>query len=93
MNADGKLSNDRNVQLKFDGSYEFSRGAVTGLNFGARRRTGTRARRSTPMAIRSAYSNWEYYLVPRGSVGRGPSDWETDLHVSLPDPVRRARGG
>jgi hypothetical protein len=22
--------------------------------------------------------------VPRGSVGRGPADWETDLHVSYP---------
>ena len=27
VNSDGKLSNDRNFQLKFDGSYEFSKGA------------------------------------------------------------------
>ena len=28
VNADGKLSNDRNVQLKFDGAYEFSSGPL-----------------------------------------------------------------
>jgi hypothetical protein len=31
-----------------------------------------------------AYANWEYYLVPRGSLGRHPSDYETDLNLSYP---------
>jgi hypothetical protein len=34
-----------------------------------------------------AYSNWEYFLAPRGSVGRGPSDYETDIHLSYPIKV------
>ncbi|HET7218919.1 MAG TPA: TonB-dependent receptor, partial [Vicinamibacterales bacterium] len=83
VNAEGKLSNDRNVQLKFDGSYEFSSGAMNGLNVGA----SFRWLAGTPLnayGYSFAYQNWEYYLVPRGSVGRGPSDWETDLHFSYP---------
>ena len=83
VNADGRLSNDRNVQLKFDGSYEVSSGAMNGLNLGASFRWFA----GTPLnayGYSFAYNNWEYYLVPRGSVGRGPSEWETDLHVSYP---------
>lgn len=83
VNADGKLSNDRNVQLKFDGSYEFSNGAMNGLNIG----TSFRWLAGTPLnayGYSFAYANWEYYLVPRGSVGRGPADWETDLQFSYP---------
>ena len=83
VNADGKLTNDRNVQLKFDGSYEFSSGAARGLNLGA----SFRWLAGTPLnayGYSFGYNNWEYYLVPRGSVGRGPSDWETDLQVSYP---------
>ena len=34
VNAEGRLSNDRNVQLKFLGTYEVSSGPVTGLQFG-----------------------------------------------------------
>ena len=30
------------------------------------------------------YANWEYYLVPRGTAGRGPSEWEADMQVSYP---------
>ena len=41
----------------------------------------------------SAYENWEYYLAPRGSVGRGPSDWEADLQAQLSDPARRDNRG
>ena len=83
VNAQGRLSNDRNVQLKFLGTYEVSSGPVTGLQFGI----GTHWYAGTPLnayGYSTAYSNWEYYLVPRGSVGRGPSDWEADLHVSYP---------
>ena len=83
VNADGKLSNDRKVQLKFDGSYEFSGGALTGLNVGA----STHWYDGLPLnayGYSFAYSNWEYYLAPRGSVGRGPADWEMDLNLSYP---------
>ena len=83
VNADGRLSNDRNVQLKFDGSYEFSSGAISGLNVGLSYRWLS----GTPLnayGYSLAYQNWEYYLVERGSVGRGPSDWEADLNLSYP---------
>jgi hypothetical protein len=83
VNAEGKLTNDRNVQLKFDGSYEFSNGALNGLNVGV----AYRWLAGTPLnayGYSIAYQNWEYYLVPRGSVGRGPADWETDVHLSYP---------
>ncbi len=83
VNSKGKLSNDRNVQLKFDGWYEVNRGKLNGMSIGwSQRWLG-----GTPLnayGYSFAYQNWEYYLVPRGSVGRGPSDWETDLHLSYP---------
>ena len=56
---------------------------LNGLNVGA----GVRWLAGTPLnayGYSIAYQNWEYYLVPRGSVGRGPSDWETDLNFSYP---------
>jgi hypothetical protein len=83
VNADGKLSNDRLFQFKFDGSYEFSKGALNGLNLGL----STHVFSGLPLnayGYSLAYQNWEYYLVPRGSVGRGPKDWETDLQARYP---------
>jgi len=83
VNADGKLSNDRLFQFKFDGSYEFSKGALTGMNLGL----STHVYSGLPLnayGYSFAYQNWEYYLAPRGSVGRGPKDWETDLQVRYP---------
>ena len=32
VNSDGRLTNDRTHQIKFDGSYEFRAGPMTGLN-------------------------------------------------------------
>jgi outer membrane receptor for Fe3+-dicitrate len=83
VNADGILSNDRKFQLKFDGSYEFSKGPLTGMNLGL----STHVYSGLPLnayGYSFAYQNWEYYLAPRGSVGRGPKDWETDLQVRYP---------
>jgi hypothetical protein len=83
VNADGKLSNDRLFQFKFDGSYEFSKGGLTGLNLGL----STHVYSGLPLnayGYSLAYQNWEYYLVPRGSAGRGPKDWETDLQARYP---------
>jgi len=83
VNADGRLSNERVHQWKFDGSYEVPRGALSGLNLGL----STRWLSGFPLNAYGhsfLYANWEYYLVPRGSAGRGPSDWEADLQVSYP---------
>jgi hypothetical protein len=83
VNSQGRLSNDRNVQVKLDGSYEFSKGGLRGLNLGL----STHWYAGTPLnayGYSAAYQNWEYYLVPRGSVGRGPGDWESDVQLSYP---------
>jgi hypothetical protein len=83
VNADGRLSNDRKTMFKLFGSYEVPKGALNGLNFGLT----THWYSGTPlnaMGYSFAYQNWEYYLVPRGSLGSGPSDWEADLHVAYP---------
>jgi Carboxypeptidase regulatory-like domain/TonB dependent receptor-like, beta-barrel len=83
VNADGRLSNDRNVQFKLFGTYVVPSGKVSGLEIGL----GTHWYSGTPLnayGYSTAYQNWEYYLAPRGSVGRGPADWETDLHVAYP---------
>ena len=83
VNAQGRLSNDRNVAFKLYGTYEFSKGAVNGLEVAV----GTRWFAGTPLnayGYSFAYSNWEYYLAPRGTVGRGPSEWEMDVHVAYP---------
>jgi hypothetical protein len=83
VNAQGRLSNDRVHQWKLDGSYEVPRGALTGLNLGL----STRWLSGYPLNAYGhsfLYANWEYYLVPRGSVGRGPSEWEADIQVSYP---------
>src|SRR5439155_26402448 len=82
INADGRLTNDRRHQLKFDGSYEFG-GAARGLNVGV----STHWLSGLPLTAYGysfAYSNWEYYLTPRGSLGTGPTNWEADLHVGYP---------
>ena len=83
VNADGRLSNERVHQWKLDGSYEVGGGALSGLNLGL----STRWMSGFPLNAYGhsfLYANWEYYLVPRGSAGRGPSDWEADLQVSYP---------
>jgi outer membrane receptor for Fe3+-dicitrate len=83
VNAKGRLSNERVHQWKFDGSYEVASGALSGLNLGL----STRWLSGYPLNAYGhsfLYANWEYYLVPRGSAGRGPSDWEADIQVSYP---------
>jgi Carboxypeptidase regulatory-like domain len=83
VNADGKLTNDRNHQFKVDGSYEFTGTAVRGLNLGM----STHWYSGVPLnayGYSIPYANWEYYLAPRGSLGRGPSDWEANLQASYP---------
>lgn len=83
VNAQGRLSMDRTHQLKLDGSYEIRSGALDGLNFGL----STYWQSGLPMnayGYSFGYGNWEHFLAPRGSLGRGPSDYEANLHVSYP---------
>ncbi|HVO11929.1 MAG TPA: TonB-dependent receptor [Vicinamibacteria bacterium] len=83
VNANGRLSAERQNQFKFDGSYQFSKGPLNGLNLGL----STYWYSGLPLTAYGyslAYANWEYYLTPRGSLGRGPSDWEANLHVNYP---------
>jgi hypothetical protein len=83
INAQGRLSNDRTNQLKFDGSYNVSKGMLNGLQFGM----STHWYSGTPLTAYGysfAYANWEYYLTPRGSLGTGPSDYDADIHIGYP---------
>jgi len=85
INAQGPLSAERKHQLKFDGSYQFT-GALNGLNLGL----SAWFYSGLPLnayGYSAGYANWEYFVAPRGSVGRGPSDWETDIHLSYPIKV------
>ena len=89
VNADGKLSNDRTHFLKFDGSYEVQKGPAMGLSFGG----GVHIASGFPLnayGYSVAYNNWEYYLMPRGSLGRGPWDYEADIHVAYPMTLGRS---
>lgn len=83
INAEGRLTNDRHHQFKFDGSYQFSSGRANGLNVGL----STRWLSGVPLTAYGfsfAYNNYEYYLTPRGSQGEAPADYEADLHVGYP---------
>ena len=89
VNNHGLLSNDRTHQLKFDGTYEFG-SPVTGLSFGL----STHYASGIPLTAFGysfAYSNWEYYLTPRGSLGRGPAEYEMDFHIGYPIRTGPAR--
>jgi hypothetical protein len=83
INADGKLTNDREHSFKVNGSYTLLEGPLAELTVGlsAYFRTGTPL---TAYGYSFAYSNWEYYLTPRGALGRNPDEYEADLHVSYP---------
>jgi hypothetical protein len=83
VNAQGKLSNDRAHQFKLDTSYEFSKGALNGLNVALSTHWFSGLPENA-YGYSFAYANWEYYLVPRGSLGTGPSDWEADIHGNYP---------
>jgi hypothetical protein len=38
----------------------------------------------TAVGYSGGYQNWEYYLTTRGAAGRGPADYEADLHLDYP---------
>ena len=84
VNNEGLLSNDRTHQLKFHGSYTFSDGFAKGLDLGI----ATQYSSGTPLTAfgyeHAGYRNYEYYLTERGSLGRGPANYEADVHVGYP---------
>lgn len=86
----GKLSNDRTHQLKFDGAYHFSGGTLNGLDVGL----STHYASGVPLSAQGysfAYSSWEYFLTKRGALGRGPSEYEADMHIGYPIPLGAGR--
>jgi outer membrane receptor protein involved in Fe transport len=90
INGDGLLSNDRTHQFKLHGSYTLSRGIASGLTLGL----STYYASGFPLnayGYSAGYQNWEYYLAPRGSLGRGPAEYEADLHFGYPVAMGRTR--
>jgi hypothetical protein len=84
------LSNDRTHMFKIYGSYTIPSGMAHGLEIGL----ATHYYSGTPLTAQgyaNSYRNWEYYLTPRGSLGRGPADYEADFHAGLPIPVGAGR--
>jgi hypothetical protein len=82
----GSLSNDRTHMLKFYGSYTLPSGMARGLELGV----GSHYYSGTPltaMGYAGSYRNYEYYLTPRGSLGRGPADYDADVHLGYPVPI------
>ncbi len=77
--ANGYLSNDRRHQVKVSGVY------VTPFNLSlgivSYYRTGTPISR---IGLSGAYNRYEFFLLPRGSEGRIPADYEADLHLGYP---------
>jgi hypothetical protein len=83
VNSQGKLSLDQTHTFKVDASYLFSEGVLNGLNVGA----SAYYRSGLPLnayGYSFGYANNEFFLAPRGSLGRGPDDYEMDLSVSYP---------
>jgi len=83
INSQGRLTNDRTSQVKFDASYTVSKGALNNLEVGVISHWYS-GLPETAYGYSFAYANWEYYLTPRGSLGTGPSDYEADLHFGYP---------
>ncbi len=83
VNADGKLSNNREHTFKAAGGYVVQGGPLDGLNIGASGyfQTGTPL---TAYGFSFLYQNWEYYLTPRGSLGENPDEYEVDVHLGYP---------
>src|SRR5262249_9735735 len=77
--ASGYLSNDRRHQVKVSGVYL----TPFNLSFGmtAYYRTGTPISR---LGLSEAYGRYEFFLLPRGSEGRVPADYEADIHLGYP---------
>jgi outer membrane receptor protein involved in Fe transport len=84
LNNTGPLTNDRTHQVKFYGSYTLASGMAKGLDLGASAHWESGLPLNGQGYEFAGYANYEYYLTPRGSLGRGPSDYEADLHAGFP---------
>ena len=92
VNADGKLSNDRVFQFKFDGSYEFSKG---GIDRPEPRAVNTRLLGSAVERLWVFAGVSELGVLPRAERIGGP--WSEGLGNgpagTLPDQAVRSEGG
>lgn len=84
LNNEGPLTSDRTHQVKFYGSYTLPSGMAKGLDLGASLHWESGLPLNGQGYEFAGYANYEYYLTPRGSLGRGPSDYEADLHAGFP---------
>jgi hypothetical protein len=90
INSQGLLSNDRTHQFKLYGSYTLSSGPLNDLTIGF----STYYASGFPLnayGYSAGYQNYEYYLAPRGSLGRGPAEYEADLHFGYPIALGQTR--
>jgi outer membrane receptor protein involved in Fe transport len=90
INSQGLLSNDRTHQFKLYGSYAFDQGMINGLTIGF----STYYASGYPLnayGYSPGYQNYEFYLAPRGSLGRGPAEYEADLHFGYPIAMGQTR--
>ncbi|HEX7139231.1 MAG TPA: hypothetical protein VF219_15360, partial [Vicinamibacterales bacterium] len=82
----GPLSNDRRNQFKLSGVY------ITPfkLSVGASGywRSGTPI---TRYGYSDAYGRYEFFLTSRGAEGRTPSNYDIDVHLGYPVPLRGAQ--
>jgi len=79
--AYGILANDRPNQAKVTGYYTFGMGMTAGIN--AYYRSGTPEDILGSFALSNG-APIPLYLVPRGSAGRTPADYDFDLHAGYP---------
>ncbi len=75
----GPLSNDRRHQLKVSGIYYTPFKMSVGLS--AYYKSGTPL---TRYGYSDAYNRYEFFLTTRGAEGRGPSNYDVDLHLGYP---------
>ena len=81
----GPLSNDRRHQFKVSGVYNTPYKLNVGVS--AYWRSGTPL---TRYGFSDAYSRYEFFLTERGAEGRGPSNYDADVHLGYPIAFRGA---
>jgi len=87
VNNNGLLSSDRTHVLKFYGSYTLGSSMAKGLELGLAAHWESGLPLTAYGYEHAGYRNWEYYLTTRGALGRGPSDYEADVHLGYPIPL------
>ncbi len=82
----GALSNDRRHQLKASGIYNTPWKLSLGVS--AYWRSGTPV---TRYGYSDAYRRYEFFLTPRGTEGRTPSNYDADIHLGYPIAAGRSK--